>query len=66
MLKDGHLIFSFCDQYSLFSEKIRGYIGNIVLLMEAEAKLNYLDKKTKILAKIFNSHIKTLKTDTKY
>ena len=65
--KDGHLIFSFCDQYSLFSEKIRGYIGNIVLLMEAEAKKNLItfDKKTEILGKIFNSHIKTLKTDTR-
>ena len=66
--KDGHLIFSFCDQYSLFSEKIRGYLGNVILLMEEEVKKNLItfDKKTNILAKIFNSHLKTLKTDTRY
>ena len=66
--KDGHLIFSFCDQYSLFSEKIRGYVGKIILHLEKEKVENNLitfDQKTNILSKIFNSHLKTLKTDTR-
>ena len=66
--KDGHLIFSFCDEYSLFSEKIRGFIAKIILLLEQKKQKNNLitfDNKTKILSKFFNSHLKRLNTKTR-
>ena len=65
--KDGHLVFSFCDQYSLFSEKIRGYIAKIILLLEEKKNNNLIsfDDKTKLLSRIFDSHLKKLNTDTR-
>ena len=39
--KNGYLIFSFCDEFSLFSEKIRGYISKLIIINEEKRENSY-------------------------
>tara|TARA_Y100000768_G_scaffold385396_1_gene371426 strand:+ start:165 stop:1328 length:1164 start_codon:yes stop_codon:yes gene_type:complete len=65
--KNGYLIFSFCDEFSLFSEKIRGYISKLIIINEEKKRKRLLtfSEKTKLLSKVFISHLKKLNTKTR-
>ena len=61
------MIFSFCDEFSLFSEKIRGYISKLIIINEEKKRKQLLtfSEKTKLLSKVFISHLKKLNTKTR-
>ncbi len=61
--KKGFLIITTSDQFSLFSEKLRGLISHLVICKKL--KNQSFDNKTKYLAKFFESHLKSLKSHTR-
>tara|TARA_B100000214_G_scaffold375602_1_gene363204 strand:+ start:6131 stop:7288 length:1158 start_codon:yes stop_codon:yes gene_type:complete len=61
--KGGYLIVTTSDQFSLFSEKLRGLLSHLIITKKLKNK-NFNDK-TKYLAKFFDSHLKTLKSHTR-
>ena len=62
--KNGFIIITTSDQYSLFSEKLRGLVAHLLL-----SKKNYFKKsfnaKSKLLSSFFKNHLKKLKTKTR-
>ena len=61
--KGGFLIITTSDEFSLFSEKLRGLLAHVIITKKLMKK-NYLFK-SKYLSKFFESHLKTLKSHTR-
>ena len=62
--KEGTLITTLSDDFSLFSEKLRFLMSHIIINSDDIKDLNR-DKKIDILSNIFQSHLRTLNTDTR-
>lgn len=61
---NGYLITNCSDNISLFSEKIRGVISYLFLETQKHNNLDF-PKKTKLLSKLFNTHLNTLGGNTR-
>ena len=61
---NGYLITNCSDNISLFSEKIRGVISYLFLETQKYKNLDF-PKKTKLLSKLFNTHLNTLGKNTR-
>jgi len=61
---NGYLIITTADEFSLFSDKLRGLIGHIVITQPNIIDKSYLFKRD-LLCKIFNSHLKSLNLKTR-
>ena len=62
--KEGILITTLSDDFSLFSEKLRFLISHIVINTDKNKNLDR-ERKRELLSNIFKSHLKTLNTQTR-